>query len=144
MTYLDDWWLHSVQSSGLQGAITGGPHDPPLRDAHGELHASDLPCVALLASTLFGLAACVNTPGSDTANAAPNKASTAADGCAAKLSPEASLVYRVAALDMRPNTDLAVLLRERVMMLVFTDQLDRGAARPAAEQAAECLEQLRH
>ena len=87
---------------------------------------------------MFGLAGCAVTPGAGTTK------DVAGEGCAAKLSPEATLVYRAAALDMRHDTDLEVLLRERVMVLVFTDQLDRDAARPAAEQAAVCLEQLRH
>jgi len=57
-----------------------------------------------------------------------------------KLSPEANLVYRAAAPDMRRDADLPSLLREKVMYMVFSDQLQRSAARPAAEQAAACLQ----
>ena len=56
------------------------------------------------------------------------------------LSPEASSVYRAAAPDMCRDADLAGLLRERVMYMVLSDHLQRSAARPAAEQAAACLQ----
>ena len=95
---------------------------------------------ALLALVSVGSAGCAVTPKSNTAVAQDSSNQS----CVAKLSPEAGLVYRASALDMRRDTDLSALLRDRVIILVFTDQLSRDAARPAAEQAAVCLEQLRH
>ncbi len=89
--------------------------------------------VALLASALFGFAGCAVISEADSA---------AGESCAAKLSPEASAVYRAAAPDMHRDTDLPSLLRRKVMFMVFSDRIQRSAARPAAEQAAACLELL--
>ncbi len=100
--------------------------------------------VALLASVLFGSASCAVIPKTDNAVADPTVAESAAgESCAAKLSPEASSVYRAAAPDMHRDTDLPSLLRRKVMLMVFSSQIQRSAARPAAEQAAACLQLLR-
>ena len=100
---------------------------------------------AALALVSVGFAGCTVAPRTEAAKAGPEVAQGSThEGCVAKLSPEAGLVYRASALDMRHDTDMPTLLRERVMMLVFTGRLERDAARPAAEQAAVCLEQLRH
>lgn len=97
--------------------------------------------MALLASALFGFASCAATPTADSAVVgAAMVESGGHESCAAKLSPEASAVYRVAAPDMHRDTDLPSLLREKVMYMVLSDQIQRSAARPAAEQAAACLQ----
>ncbi len=97
--------------------------------------------MALLASALFGLASCGASPTVESAVVDTALAERAGgESCAAKLSPEASLVYRAAAPDMRRDADLPSLLREKVMYMVISDQLQRSAARPAAEQAAACLQ----
>ncbi len=101
--------------------------------------------VALLASVLFSSASCTDTPKADSAVDSSTVAESAVgESCAAKLSPEARAVFRAAAPDMRRNTDLPSLLRRKVMFMVFSDRLQRSAARPAAEQAATCLQLLRH
>ncbi len=97
--------------------------------------------MALLASALFGFASCAAPPIADDAVVGTAMAENAVgESCATKLSPEANLVYRAAVPDMRRDADLPSLLREKVMYMVFSDQLQRSAARPAAEQAAACLQ----
>ena len=101
--------------------------------------------MALLASVLFGFSSCAAPPKADSAMAdAAITDSAAGESCAAKLSPAASSVYRAAAPDMRRDADLASLLREKVIYMVLTDHLQRSAARPAAEQAAACLQLQQH
>ena len=101
--------------------------------------------VALLAFALFGTARCADRPTAGSAAADPGVAENAAgESCAAKLSPEAGSIYRAAAPDTRRDTDLASLLRQKVMAMVFSDQIQPRAARPAAEQAAACLQLLQH
>ena len=103
--------------------------------------------VALLALALFGAARCADRSPAASGAARP-AASPAAieshsgENCAAKLSPDANAIYWVAAPDMHHDTDLASLLREKVMSMVVSGQLQRSAARPAAEQAAACLQLL--
>ena len=104
--------------------------------------------VALLALALFGAARCADRPpavsGAASSAASPAATeSTSGKDCAAKLSPEASSIYRAAAPDMHQDTDLPSLLREKVMSMVVSGELRRSAARPAAEQAATCLDLLR-
>ncbi len=69
--------------------------------------------------------------------------SAAGESCAAKLSPDASSIYHAAAPEMHRDTDLRSLLRAKVMPMVATDQIQISAARPAAEQAAACLQLVR-
>ena len=100
--------------------------------------------VALLAFALLA-ARCTAPPAGDGAVAgAATTGSAAGESCAAKLTPDASSIYRAAAPDMHSDTDLASLLREKVMPMVVSDQIRFSAARPAAEQAAACLQLLRH
>jgi hypothetical protein len=100
--------------------------------------------LALLAPVLFGSASCSATPKTDDAGNAPTaKAIAAGESCAAKLPPDASSIYRVSAPDMRRDTDLRSLLRKQVMFMVIKDEIQRSAARPAAEKAAACLQLLR-
>lgn len=99
--------------------------------------------VALLALTLFSAACCADrSPAASGAASPAATKSTFGEVCAAKLSPDANAIYRVAAPDVHHDTDLANLLREKVMSMVVSGQLQRSAARPAAEQAAACLQLL--
>ncbi len=63
----------------------------------------------------------------------------AASACAAALQPHARLVFD----SVTANTERGLTLREKleatVRELVFMDRLMRNAARPAAEEASECL-----
>lgn len=98
----------------------------------------------LLAFALLAFARCAAPPVKDsTAASAAAAEGTAGASCAAKLSPEASAIYRASAPDMRRDTDLPSLLREKVMPMVASNQIEFSAARPAAEQAAACLELMR-
>ena len=72
----------------------------------------------------------------------PLSSSAAAEGCAAKLPPAASVIYKDARLDVHAETNMESLLRVKVMMLIVTDRIKRSEARPAAERAVECLELL--
>ena len=100
--------------------------------------------VALLALVSLAAARCAASPSGDgTVPGAVVAGSAPGESCAAKLSPDASSIYRAAVPDMRRDTDLPSLLREKVMPMVASDQIELSAARPAAEQAAACLEQLR-
>ena len=99
---------------------------------------------ALLASALFGIASCADSHTVESAAAGPVLTENAAsESCTAKLSPDASSIYRAAAPDMRRDTELPSLLREKVMPMVLSGQMRRSTARPAAEQAAACLQLLR-
>lgn len=73
----------------------------------------------------------------------PLSSAAAAQACAAKLPPAASIIYNDAASDVHAETNLETLLRVKVMMLIVTDHIKRAEARPAAERAAECLEMLK-
>ena len=95
----------------------------------------------MLGSALMGTAGCTvkdNGPASDV----PRASAAAALDCAAKLPPNATLIYKDAESDVHPETNMESLLRVKVMMLIVTDRLKRADARPAAERAAECLEML--
>lgn len=100
---------------------------------------------ALFASALFGIASCADSRTAQSAASGPALAeNTATESCTSKLSPDASSIYRAAAQDMRRDTDLPSLLREKIMPMVLSGQMRRSTARPAAEQAAACLQLLRH
>ena len=63
----------------------------------------------------------------------------AADLCAKTLQPYARLVFDSVTARPQPEFTLRAVLEARVRELVFTDRLMRSAARPAAENASECL-----
>jgi hypothetical protein len=76
--------------------------------------------------------------------AAPAFADTASgEACSKTLPPPALLIYRAASPDMKTNTDMAVLLRQKTIPLVMSGDMTRTTARPAAIAASSCLEQLR-
>ena len=105
-------------------------------------------CRVALLALAFGAARCADRPPAASGAASPAASPAVTEGmsgedCAAKLSPDASSIYRVAAPDMHHDTDLPSLLREKVMAMVMSGELKRSAARPAAEQAATCLQLLR-
>ncbi len=100
-------------------------------------------CPLLLTAVVLGTAGCTG-PGQGTpAEDIPASSAAAAQECAAKLPPMASLIYNDAASDVHAETNLESLLRVKVMMLIVTDRIKRADARPAAEKAAECLEMLK-
>jgi hypothetical protein len=65
-----------------------------------------------------------------------------AEACSKSLAPPALLIYQAAAPDMRPDTDLARLLRSKVMPLVIMGEMNQSTARPAAIAASLCLRAL--
>ncbi len=67
-----------------------------------------------------------------------------AEACATQLSPKASAIYHDIAPHMTPDTNLETIMRERVMMMIVSGDMSMGAARPAAEKAADCLGMLQH
>lgn len=67
-----------------------------------------------------------------------------AQSCAAKLSPAAQSIYRAAAPEVRPDTDLPALLRSKVRPMVMSGQIPENVARPEAEHAGECLRLLKN
>lgn len=100
-------------------------------------------CPILLIMVLLGAAGCSDRarypgPASDV----PDADVMAAQACAAKLPPVASIIYKDAEPDVHASTNMESLLREKVMMLIVRDQVKRSEARPAAEAAAGCLEML--
>lgn len=73
-------------------------------------------------------------------SAAPSFANRAtADACAARLSPEAKLVYTASIGSVTPRADLRDVVRSKTRALVMSGKLDRGGARTAAEAAGACL-----
>lgn len=75
---------------------------------------------------------------------APAMASPAgAAACAAKLGKSAQLIYNAVAPQASGSGDLRGLVTDQTRGLVMSGQISRGDARPAAEAAGRCLEQLR-
>ena len=70
---------------------------------------------------------------------ADNVANVAANKCAATLQPHARLVFDAVAAIPRPELSLRSLIEARVRELIFSDRLMMTAARPAAEEASQCL-----
>lgn len=67
----------------------------------------------------------------------------AGQACAKRLSPTELAIYRAAAPDVQPDTDLPDLLRAKVRPMVASGQMDRSTARAAAKAAGGCLDALR-
>jgi hypothetical protein len=63
----------------------------------------------------------------------------AANRCAATLQPHARLVFDAVAARPHPEVSLRSLIEARVRELIFSDRLMMNAARPAAEEASQCL-----
>jgi len=78
------------------------------------------------------LIGCVVATGSRADNVAANK-------CAAGLQPHARLVFDAVAAVPRLELSLRSLIEARVRELIFSDRLMMAAARPAAEEASQCL-----
>ncbi|MEP9351686.1 hypothetical protein [Xanthobacter sp. KR7-225] len=77
------------------------------------------------------------------AMAAPAQADkAAADKCAAGLDASAKTVYQATAPGFAAAGDKRGFVTETVRGLVSSGSLSLGSARPAAEAAAACLEQL--
>ena len=65
-----------------------------------------------------------------------------ADSCAKTLSPPALHIYRAAAPDIRPNSDMKRLLTMTVMPMVMSGDMNRTTAQAAATAASVCLRTL--
>jgi hypothetical protein len=77
------------------------------------------------------------------ATAAPAMADpVAAESCAKTLSPAALQIYRAAAPDVKPNSNMPHLLRSKVMPMVMSGDMTVKIARPAAMAASFCLRDL--
>jgi hypothetical protein len=77
------------------------------------------------------------------AGATPALADPAAgEACAKTLSPPALKIYQAAAPDLKPDTDLASLVRAKTRPMVMAGDMNRATARPAAYAAAACLRSL--
>ncbi|CAH1661368.1 conserved exported hypothetical protein [Hyphomicrobiales bacterium] len=74
-------------------------------------------------------------------SALADKAGAAA--CATKLGKSAQLIYNKVAPQAPGTADLRGLVTDQTRSLVMSGQISRGDARPAAEAAGQCLEQLR-
>ncbi|MBS7702600.1 hypothetical protein [Chelatococcus asaccharovorans] len=66
-----------------------------------------------------------------------------AAACAAKLGKSAQIIYNAVAPQVSGGGDLRGLVTDQTRGLVMSGQISRGDARPAAEAAGQCLEQLR-
>lgn len=111
-----DWHIHGVEE-------LGGLQSMPLRFLLSAIAA--LAAVALLASAAPSLA---------------NRA--AADACAAKLGPDAKVIY-AAVIDSVKTGDLVENIRSKTRGLVLSGKLERAKAQGAAEAAGACLKQAR-
>jgi hypothetical protein len=65
-----------------------------------------------------------------------------ANSCAKNLSPAALEIYRAAAPDLRRDSNMASLLRAKVMPMVMNGDMNRTTARIAATAASFCLRDL--
>lgn len=93
----------------------------------------------LVASVVGGLLVAASSLSIAGAQAAP----AGAAACAAKLNATARLIYNTVAPQVPGNADLRGLITDRTRSLVISGQISRSDARPAAEAAGQCLEQLR-
>lgn len=77
------------------------------------------------------------------ASGAPSHANrAAADACAAKLGPDAKIIY-AAVIDSVKTGDLAENVKSKTRSLVLSGKLERAKAKGAAEAAGACLKQAR-
>ncbi|CCD94487.1 conserved exported hypothetical protein [Bradyrhizobium sp. ORS 375] len=83
--------------------------------------------------TLIAVAQCFASPSAWAGNR------TAADSCAAKLSPVAKQIYDVTAPAIGPDSVVKDVIVERVKPLVVAGKFDRDTARANATPAGECL-----
>jgi len=64
-----------------------------------------------------------------------------ADACAAKLAPEAKLIYAEVIGSVVPGVQLEEVVRSKTRSLVIGGQVNRGQAEPSARAAGACLKQ---
>jgi len=67
----------------------------------------------------------------------------AAQACAAKLPPEAKVIYDAAAPKVTPTTDMRDLLKSTTFGLIMQGEVKQADARPSAMAAAQCLRNLK-
>ena len=63
----------------------------------------------------------------------------AMNACAAKLSPDAKMIFDKTLPQVGPNSDLRTLLTSSARSLVMSGTIKRGDARQSATAAGECL-----
>ncbi len=66
----------------------------------------------------------------------------AADACAARLGPDAKIVY-AAVIDSVTAGDLVETIKLKTRSLVMSGKLSRGQAKAAAEAAGACLKEAK-
>jgi hypothetical protein len=64
---------------------------------------------------------------------------SAANACAANLSGDAKTIYNAVAPQMGPGASVRDLVTQQTRALVQGGTIAQGNARPAAEQAGQCL-----
>lgn len=64
---------------------------------------------------------------------------TAANACAANLGGDAKTIYNAVAPQMGPGASVKDLVTQQTRALVQGGKIAQGNARPAAEQAGQCL-----
>jgi len=66
-----------------------------------------------------------------------------AAACASQLDKDAQLIYQATAPKVTPTSDLQDEVRSATVGLVMGGQIEREAAKPAAQAAGQCLAQLK-
>ena len=66
-----------------------------------------------------------------------------AEACAASLSPSAKQIYAATAPNITPTSNLRQLVTEQTRALVRSGKVSRTDARPNAQAAGRCLQQLK-
>ena len=68
--------------------------------------------------------------------------SAAASACAARLPPDARVIYNATLPKVTPGTNLRDLLTTNARSLALSGTIDRGNARQSATAAGECLQRI--
>lgn len=68
---------------------------------------------------------------------------TAADACAAGLSPDAKAIYAATVGQVVGGGDVRTVVTDTTRSLAMSGKIDRGAARGNAEAAGQCLAQAK-
>lgn len=67
----------------------------------------------------------------------------AAAGCAAKLTPDGKAMYDSVAASVKPDTDLAALMREKAIPMVMFGSMTRESAQANGPAAGRCAALLK-
>lgn len=69
--------------------------------------------------------------------------SSAATACAAKLTPDAKVIFDKTLPQVTSNSDLRSLLTTNTRSLAMAGTISRGSARDSATAAGKCLQQVK-